>query len=79
MFEWILVGICLLLTGIAAVVSVYSYKLNKREMGILLSYDITSKVFSSKLCNTDVSIECAVKNLKNYSSFEELVGKEVFD
>lgn len=79
MFEWILVGICLLLTGIAAVVSVYSYKLSKKEMGMLLSSDITSKVFSSKLCNTDVSIECAVKNLKNYTSFEELVGKEVFD
>ena len=79
MVELILIGICLLLTVIAVVVYVCSYRLNNKEKRELWNMCNTRKVFSSKLSNTDISINCAVKNLESYNSFEELVGKEVFD
>ena len=72
----ILVPICLLMVGISIIITVHTYRANKKDLYIFTCSNF-SKVFSTKLCDKNV-VNCDVNHFKSHHSFEALVNDNIF-
>lgn len=67
----ILVPICLLMVGISIIITVYTYRANKKDLDVFLRSDF-ARTFSTKICNSN-TVNCDVSHFTSRHSFEALV------
>ncbi len=67
----ILVPICLLMVGISIIITVHTYRANKKDLDTFTCSNF-SKVFSTKLCDSN-TVNCDVSHFTSRHSFETLV------
>ena len=74
---FILISICLFMTGVTVVITVHSYRTSKKELDAF-KHSAFSKVFTTKLRDCD-GRNYKVKHFKSHHSFETLVKDSVFN